>query len=443
MPVFDFVTDLTLIVLLAVLLGATAVIAWRGQVEKRRLEQVNQNIQKHLGTSFALGGYLLEAHDEETLIRATMRAGNELLEADGCAFVPLNEWTRPLPVLKYGQAPFLQNEDWQSRLLSPATRHACRNCESRRAGSECSLLQTPADAKNVYCLALRCGGREIGVVSYFFPAPPQISEEQHLFLAEMVRMTDLALDALRAHEQEKEALRLVQQPVNEQDELFALDAQHKSLFERLQYQAILDERARLAREIHDGLAQTLAFLKLEAARMQRYISRGEVASVDRTLQACYQTLSDAYLDARQAIDDLRHVPDESLSDWLQMTAADFKLLTGMTVEVTVASFDYSLPVSVKAQLVRIVQEALTNVRKHAQANAVSISITNTNGDLIVEIHDNGCGFSPEENRSSSKYGLRSMRERAETIGADFQIISTLEMGTTVRLRIPVREKAGL
>ncbi len=89
---------------------------------------------------------------------------------------------------------------------------------------------------------------------------------------------------------------------------------------------MLDERTRLAREIHDGLAQTLAFLKIEAARMQGYVSKGEVDAVTRTLQACYQTLSDAYLDARQAIDNLRHVPDEALGDWLQMTAADFKTL---------------------------------------------------------------------------------------------------------------------
>ena len=83
---------------------------------------------------------------------------------------------------------------------------------------------------------------------------------------------------------------------------------------------------------------------------------------------------------------------------------------------------------------------MTNIRKHAQASAVSISMFQDSDGIILEIKDNGCGFTPEDILSSSKYGLRSMRERAESINADFQIISALRMGATIRLHIPISEE---
>jgi len=88
-----------------------------------------------------------------------------------------------------------------------------------------------------------------------------------------------------------------------------------------------------------------------------------------------------------------------------------------------------------------VQETLTNIRKHAQACAVTIAAFESGGTAVLEVRDNGRGFSPEETQLASQYGLRSMRERAESISADFQIISAPGAGTTVRLSVPIREKA--
>lgn len=572
MPIFDFVTDLTIIILLAVMLGVLGMIAWRSHLRRQKVEHENQIIHKNLNASFSLSGYLLEAHDEESAILAAMRAGADLLGAQGCAFVPFNEWKQSLPALKHGDLPLLQEPDWQVRLLHPATRQACRSCQNRQAGLDCVLLEKSVDAENIYCVPLRCGGREIGVISYLFSAYVKVTEEQYSFLTELVRLTDLALDGLRVHEQEISALRHIQNPAIQKEEIStllgrlledirqamdinlaliwvpaeeglrqplllqsacpenvdepiwlenpsmlegvwqsvsksnktlslesvtlprelgsksglkllalpvawreneplgmlllgsqplhkftrrqlmllrtvsgqaALLIQNDLLMAQLEYQAVLNERTRLAREIHDGLAQTLAFLKMEAARMQSYIAKGDFPSVDRILQACYRTLSDAYLDARQAIDNLRRVPEEDLANWLAMTATDFKTLTGMQVKVSSGQFEYDFSPAVRAQLTRIVQEALTNIRKHAQSHIVFISAFERDGELVVEVKDNGRGFSPIEKQSISQHGLRSMRERAESIGADFQIISAPNKGTTVRLQIPVRERAKL
>jgi signal transduction histidine kinase len=409
-------------------------------MRKQKSETDKEKISQQLEASFTLAGCLLEAHDEQAVIRIAMRTGNELLGAAGCSFIPFGEWERSLPSLQHGDLTFLQDQGLQTRLSAPATRQACRVCQSRQAGEECILLQEPADAEHVRCVALRCGGREIGMINFFFNKAPHINESRHRFLAEMVRLTDLALSSLRTHSQEKDALRRAQLSEVPNENLILMDAQNAGLLEQLEYRAVLEERNRLAREIHDGLAQTLAFLKIEAARMQRYIANGEVRSIDNTLQACYQTLSEAYLDARQAIDDLRRVPDEALSDWLQTTASEFNTLTGMEVNISSTSLECSFKPSVKAQVIRIVQEALTNIRKHSQACTVSISATEREGEALIEVRDNGIGFSLEDIKTS-QYGLRSMRERAESIGADFQVTSTPGSGTTVRLQVPIRDKA--
>jgi two-component system nitrate/nitrite sensor histidine kinase NarX len=433
------VNTLPLFILLAGLICVLGVALWKGQVQRREKEGEFRELQKRLDASFSLGGYLLGAQDEKAAVLAAMRAGNELLETDGYAFVPFNEWKQTLPALKHGDLPFLQEPDWQARLSDAVTRHTCRNCEDRQAGPECILLRETLGAEHVYCMALRCGGREIGVVNYFFSTQPQVSESQKYFLGQLVRMTDLTLDSLRVHTQELDALRASQGSVISGDDL---KAGNQDLLRKLAYQAVVDERARLAREIHDGLAQTLAFLKMEAARVQTHLAKGDPTSVAETFQDYYQTLSDAYLDTRQSIDNLRQVPDENLADWMNTTSSDFEELTGLTVDISDVKLNHAFPDNIKAQLIRIVQEALTNIRKHADACTVFISAFERGSEAIIEVKDNGRGFAPEDVLLASQYGLRSMRERAESIGADFQIISAPGMGTTIRLQISIRDKVN-
>jgi two-component system, NarL family, nitrate/nitrite sensor histidine kinase NarX len=220
----------------------------------------------------------------------------------------------------------------------------------------------------------------------------------------------------------------------------ALLLQNARLMAQLEYQAVLDERTRLAREIHDGLAQTLAFLKIQSAQMQNYLSRGETERLTSTLQSSYRTLSDAYLDARQAIDNLRRAPSSSLRDWLGEVLADFRESAGVQAELSAFEVSGDFPPTVQAQLIRIVQEALSNVRKHAAANQVLVSAREQQGDIVLEVRDDGVGFSPENLDGNARYGLRGMRERSDMIGAEFQISSQPGQGTVILLRLPARLK---
>lgn len=212
---------------------------------------------------------------------------------------------------------------------------------------------------------------------------------------------------------------------------------------QVEYQAVVDERARLAREIHDGLAQTLAFLKIQVAQMQNYLAHGELERLSSTLQSNYRTLSDAYLDARQAIDNLRRMPSSSLSGWIEQVGDDFEHSAGLKVDLSKFGLAVEFPPTVQAQLIRIVQEALNNVRKHANASSVQITGCQEGDEVLIQVSDNGVGFSPERVDVSVRYGLRGMQERAEMIGADFQIASRPGQGTIVSLRLlaPLKEEA--
>jgi two-component system, NarL family, nitrate/nitrite sensor histidine kinase NarX len=220
----------------------------------------------------------------------------------------------------------------------------------------------------------------------------------------------------------------------------ALLLQNARLMVQLEYQAVLDERTRLAREIHDGLAQTLAFLKIQSAQMQNYLSQGETERLTSTLQSTYRTLSDAYLDARQAIDNLRRAPSSSLRDWLGDVLADFRESAGIQVELSAFDVSGDFPPTVQAQLIRIVQEALTNVRKHARASQAQVSVRTCEGNMLLEVCDNGIGFSPDALDNRLRYGLHGMRERSEMIGADFQIVSQPGQGTVISIRLPAHLK---
>ena len=217
--------------------------------------------------------------------------------------------------------------------------------------------------------------------------------------------------------------------------------QNAHLVAQIEYRATVQERTRLAREIHDGLAQTLAYLKLKVAQMRGYLERAEMDMVSETLETAYQALDDAYQDARRSIDGLRiAAANENFAELLQQTVTEFEEFSGVRVELSTATLSYNFAPEVNAQLIRIVQEALNNVRKHAQAKRVEISCREAPGYLILEIVDDGAGFLAEDVPSPSRHGLRGMQERAELIGADYQIISRPQLGTSVSIRMPFDKK---
>ncbi len=218
----------------------------------------------------------------------------------------------------------------------------------------------------------------------------------------------------------------------------ALILQNEDNLAELEYQAILQERIRLAREIHDGLAQTLGFLKMRLSQLQLYFEKGEKDKEQQTIQQLYQTVSNAYIETRTTIDQLRvSIENNNLEDLLKETLEEFRESSNIEGYLYFKGVDLQVPGEVNAQLVRIVHEALSNVRKHSHATQVEIECFINGDELYVIIKDNGVGFEPQELQPRSEYGLIGMKERAEIIGADIHINSHLGEGTSVQVRLPI------
>jgi two-component system nitrate/nitrite sensor histidine kinase NarX len=218
----------------------------------------------------------------------------------------------------------------------------------------------------------------------------------------------------------------------------SLVLQNSEQLAEFEFNTILAERNRLAREIHDGLAQTLGFLKLQAAQLGNYLAAEDTHRLQEGLSSTYKVLSDAYLDVRQAIDGLRlSANGGGLFSWLGATCIEFEENSDLKVIFEADGDDSDLPPEVQAQLIRIVQEALSNVRKHAQASQAWVVCLRNGEDFVIEIRDDGIGFSPDEIPDSSRYGLLGMRERSELIGAELQVLSNEGQGTLVRVSFPL------
>jgi len=197
--------------------------------------------------------------------------------------------------------------------------------------------------------------------------------------------------------------------------------------------ATADERARLAREIHDGMSQELWFAKLKQARLTAMELPDEARGLASEVA---DALESALAEARQAILALRPAEGASFAEVLQRFVADFSDRFGIQAECSCDPSADDLPARVQAELLRIAQEALTNSRKHADPTLVRVGVGRQDGALRLTVTDNGRGFDPGAGAGSG-YGLRSMHERAELIGARLTIDSGIQDGTRVTVDLPL------
>lgn len=218
----------------------------------------------------------------------------------------------------------------------------------------------------------------------------------------------------------------------------ALLVQNAQLYARLELQAILAERGRLAREMHDGLAQTLGYMKLRANQIARWVESGQSERAAPALRELAATANDAYLDLRAVLDGLRlpleGEPQADFTTLLKRCVTDFEKVSGLTANL-VCKTRPVLPATTQVHLLRIVQEALTNIRKHAHAHRVDVELSEHDHRLRLVIADDGQGFEVGREQPATHHGLQLMRERAALLGAELAVMSTPGAGTRVMVEL--------
>ncbi len=218
--------------------------------------------------------------------------------------------------------------------------------------------------------------------------------------------------------------------------LAALVLENFRLRAEVQSLGAIKERERLARELHDGLAQSLGMVYAHAR------SGANDGATRRSLDRIAELSARAYEEVRQAIFGLRLAHGANLATALGEYLREFTRQTGLSVDLAIENDQAAaLALEAEVQVVRIIQEALANVWRHARATRAVVRFAIEGDEVVVAIEDDGLGFTVEDvEKGQRHFGLLTMRERAESIGGTLSIASAPGGGTRVTARLPRERK---
>jgi len=197
-----------------------------------------------------------------------------------------------------------------------------------------------------------------------------------------------------------------------------------------------EERARIAREIHDGIAQSIYMLSLQLDRLTDQAPEG--SELAKRLGGLTALSKEALVDVRQYIFDVKPLltGELTLAETIERQATEFSTVAEVPVTVEVKGEEPAMTVPLRTALYRVGQEGLANAVRHAQASEIGLRLEFGDGRICLEISDNGIGFDPPQ-RSDAGHGLGNIRERVEELGGTCQVRSGPTAGTTIRVEVPV------
>jgi len=211
--------------------------------------------------------------------------------------------------------------------------------------------------------------------------------------------------------------------------------------QKLRSGAVLQERNRIARELHDNLEQELAGITMQLDLAVDCFQQAPRVAQD-ALETARKMSRHSMLDARRSVWDLRcHLLEEGdLVTALRQTVQPTSPRDDIKVDVNVAGSPVRLPTAIEMNLLRIGQEAVANALRHGRARSVRAALRYGDDRVCLSVTDDGHGFYPDESASSGHFGLLDMRERAQSMGSVLQIHSEPGRGTQVVVEIPLREQ---
>ncbi len=215
------------------------------------------------------------------------------------------------------------------------------------------------------------------------------------------------------------------------------------LAQQQQALAVLEERERLARELHDSLGQVLGFVNVQAQATGALLAQGQIEQANTCLSRLAEVATNAQADVREYIAATRAATAsaDGVLPALESLLQQFRLRCGIETTFILQDSEKTLVFSpaVEVQLLRIVQEALSNIRKHARAHHVQVFITNQGDHAEVSLVDDGCGFDPTSHtaQGAGHFGLAIMAERAQSVDGRVEVRSSPDQGTRVTVCMPL------
>jgi two-component system nitrate/nitrite sensor histidine kinase NarX len=216
--------------------------------------------------------------------------------------------------------------------------------------------------------------------------------------------------------------------------------ENQRLVSREKEMAVFEERNLLAQELHDSIAQELAFLNIQAQLLESALKRSNIAEALESAASIREGVQEGYDDVRELLVHFRsRVHQSDLEGAIRSTLEKFEGQTGTRTTFNVSGSGAPLDHGYETQVLHIVQEALSNVRKHAGAATVSVDVVRAD-TYVISVCDDGRGFDPGQEPGDSHVGLNIMRERAYRIGGRLEILSAPGAGAKVRLTLDKLQK---
>ncbi len=248
------------------------------------------------------------------------------------------------------------------------------------------------------------------------------SQEDVGLLTALAQSTALALENARLHEERVAMLR---------QQLARVTAAQE------------EERRRIARELHDGVGPTLAGVNIRLRTARKMLERDHHPAAEEVDELAEQ-VQESIQDLRRLIYDLRPAALDELGlvPAVREYVARYQVEQGLEVSLSLPETDLRMPVALETALFRILQEALNNVARHAQARRVEVALWRDGGTVTLQVADDGRGFDPQAERDGMHIGLWSMRERVRQLGGQFVVESAPGAGTRVKAVIPLETGSG-
>ena len=212
---------------------------------------------------------------------------------------------------------------------------------------------------------------------------------------------------------------------------------------RSQFAAVLAERARVAREIHDTLAQSFVGVSVQLELATQLLAHQQIDAARQQLDQTSAYVREGIDEARRSIWDLRAATAQNTLPTRLSRLAEGTGTNALPLQINIGGTYRPLDSATENEVLRIAQEALSNISRHAQATTATIELRYETSRLTLTVADNGHGFSLAEAQATrGRFGLQGMRERAEQIGGKLSVLSSPAQGTRITLDLPLNGKKG-